>query len=133
MYIKVLDYGSGNKRFLYHSIILTCMPQTVRRGTLDELPVFDRFPSPDERHDHAPIFELAVITHKTTPQTNPPYKKVDHGGVIGRNPQGTVVYLASITMVMGGISHAYPEGIRNIFVDDIESYLTADDDPFRRI
>jgi len=102
------------------------MQELTQKGTLDDLPIFDRFPMPDKQHDHAAIFELALITLKTTPHTQPPYQIQESGGVIGRNPKGTVIYLAPKMMITKGKVCVYPDGIREISVPNIESYLIVE-------
>ena len=102
------------------------------KGTLADLPVFKGRPVADKHHDHPPIFEFVTLTHKTTPQTNPPYKLQEHGGIIGRNEPCSEVYLAARTMERRSGIFAFPE-VTMISVDTLESYIIPGEQSYREL
>ena len=109
------------------------MAELVKKGTLEDLPVFDRVPKADRDNDHPLIFEMARITRYTTPPFTSTIQKTASGGVIGRDQGLTVVYMAPTTMEMGGKIHAYPEGIISIDISNIEYYIIPEENAFRQL
>jgi hypothetical protein len=108
------------------------MTDLVKKGTLVDLPVFNRFPSADKHHDHGEIFEMVSLTTKPIPQTTPSYSIQYHGGVIGRNEAGDELYFASQTMKRDDGIRAYPN-VERIQVDNLESYVIPSENAYREL
>ena len=108
------------------------MAELVNKGTLVDLPVFDRVPSADKLHEPAAIFELVLLTYKTTPHSTPPYKIQDRGGIIGRNKAGNELYFTFRTMERDDGIFAYPN-VERIQVENLESYVIPSENSFREL
>ncbi|MBW2973933.1 hypothetical protein KY346_06100 [Candidatus Woesearchaeota archaeon] len=100
------------------------MTNLVVKGTLEDLPVFDKPPIFDS---DAEIFEEArIVYQKTMPNKQPPLRIQAYGAVIGRNPDCSSVYLLRIITERedgkDGL-HVHPADLREIPADSIESYV----------
>lgn len=97
-------------------------------GSIDELPVFH----PENAHDFSEVFELALITYKTTPHTR--NRRQEMGGVLGRDSNCEHIYFSQKLFLQGDRRWAITghhsgsnmEKIRISFLDDYEIIKAKD-------
>jgi len=89
--------------------------------SLERLPEFASYPF--DRKTDVPVFEVARVTKKTTPQTRVSYNLQTVNYIVGRTPDSTGVYYATSVMIRGeGIFAVQGDCAGVSPVNNIESY-----------
>ena len=90
---------------------------------LEELPGFETYPF-DGKSD-VQIYEIALITYKTTPQTEPPYQRQEVVGVVGRDVNPSKRLFASREWMRrenGTVMAIHGDATRDVLIQMIERY-----------